>query len=53
MLMVETADLRFDERSGLLHPEMPPGSYVLLVVSNTGEGMDKATQAHLFEPFLL
>lgn len=50
-LMVETADLRFDERSGLLHPEMPPGSYVLLAVSDTGEGMDQATQAHLFEPF--
>ena len=33
------------------HHRLPPGQYVLLAVSDTGVGMDEATQKHLFEPF--
>src|SRR2546426_4930307 len=30
---------------------LPPGDYACLAVTDSGSGMDEATQAHLFEPF--
>ncbi len=33
------------------HPDLEPGEYVVLVVSDTGVGIDPKTQRHIFEPF--
>jgi two-component system cell cycle sensor histidine kinase/response regulator CckA len=50
-LMIETANCCFDSEPSGGHPEVPPGDYVMLAVSDTGSGMDLETRSHLFEPF--
>jgi PAS domain S-box-containing protein len=50
-LTVEISNVRLDEGYARLHPPVPAGDYVLLAISDTGQGMDVETQAHIFEPF--
>jgi PAS domain S-box-containing protein len=50
-LTIETGTLDLDERAAKQHGEAAPGRYVMLAVTDTGVGMDPATQARLFEPF--
>jgi len=50
-LVIETMDRDLDEFSARSTPDLMPGQYVMLEVSDTGTGMDEVTQSHLFEPF--
>jgi PAS domain S-box-containing protein len=50
---VSTTNATFSTRDPAFRAEdeLPAGSYVRLSVSDTGHGMDAATQARIFEPF--
>ena len=50
-LAIETANLELDDAQAHRFVVVPAGHYVMLAVSDTGTGMDAATQAHIFEPF--
>jgi signal transduction histidine kinase/ActR/RegA family two-component response regulator len=50
-LTIETSAIDLDAEYAEIHPEVVPGPYVGLVVSDTGSGMDPATKSRIFEPF--
>ena len=50
-LTIETGNTWLDERYAATHAEVVPGQYVLIAISDSGEGMSEETLAHVFEPF--
>ena len=50
-LSIETKNSCLDAEFATRHRPTIPGEYVMLIVSDTGSGMDAQTQAQIFEPF--
>ncbi len=48
---IETGNRVFDETSRGLDPGFVPGEYVMLAVSDDGNGIDRGVLDHIFEPF--
>jgi len=49
-LIIETANTNLDEIYAGLHGGVQPGAYVMLAISDTGVGLDRAAQEHIFDP---
>jgi signal transduction histidine kinase len=50
-LTIETANTFLDEAYVAQYPEVVPGQYVMIAVSDTGTGISADTIDHVFEPF--
>ncbi len=50
-LTLETDTVEFTEAYAADHFDLQPGTYAVLVVADTGIGMDRETRQNIFEPF--
>ena len=50
-LLIETRNIEIDASYCEAHPDAQPGSYAMLAVTDTGQGMDEHIRKHIFEPF--
>ncbi|HAU37787.1 MAG TPA: hypothetical protein DCX07_08735 [Phycisphaerales bacterium] len=50
-IIIETANATLDAAYVASHPDVSPGAYVMVAVSDTGEGIAPADMAKVFDPF--
>jgi two-component system cell cycle sensor histidine kinase/response regulator CckA len=50
-LTIETSTVQLSQDYAASYPDVQPGRYVLLAISDSGEGMTEDVRAHVFEPF--
>ncbi len=50
-ILIETKDIFWDENYKDSHIAIEPGNYVMLAVSDSGEGMEADVLEHIFDPF--
>jgi PAS domain S-box-containing protein len=50
-ISISTANMNLDERYSEQHPEVPPGHYVMIAITDDGHGMPAEVLNRVFEPF--
>jgi len=50
-IIIETNKISVDEKFCAIHAEAIPGTYICLMVSDNGKGIDEVTMSNIFEPF--
>jgi two-component system cell cycle sensor histidine kinase/response regulator CckA len=50
-LTIETANVQLAPKDTRKHPDIPPGAYIMVKVTDTGVGMNQEILSHIFEPF--
>lgn len=50
-LLIEVCPVELDETYTEAHPDIKPGRYIVLSITDTGEGIDPEVIDHIFEPF--
>ncbi len=51
-ILLELSEITLDEAYARLHPQLAPGDYIQLSISDNGRGLTKEESDRLFEPFL-